>query len=134
MAEKSQAQWTEILGWGDEELEDLRFVAFSYIKQGQYDIAVCFFEALTVLAPKNAYDLQTLGALYLQKGKALEALSHLDKALKIEPTHLLTLLNRCKTLFLLGYKKQGIQQAEQLAKSSDSEIAKQASALLLSYA
>ncbi len=129
----SNTKWNEILGWGSEEMEDLRFVGFSYIQQGQYDIAISFFQALCILEPKNAYDLQMLGALYLQKGNGLAALENLDKSLKIEPNHFGTLLNRCKTLFLLGYTKQGLQQAEELKKCEDGEIAKQATALLLSY-
>src|SRR5580698_5821008 len=102
----SQVDWLSILGWGKDELEDLRFVGFSYIKQGKYDIATTFFEALVIFAPDSIYDLQTLGALYLQRGNNLMALNYIEKALKLDPTHLPTLLNRTKALFALGYKKQ----------------------------
>src|SRR5947209_3839602 len=98
----SNINWLDILGWGDEEIEDIRFVGYSYIKQGIYDVALNFFEALTILVPNNVYDLQTLGALYLQKNNALEALRYLDKALLLEPTHHSSILNRSKALFLLG--------------------------------
>ena len=57
----SQVDWLSILGWNKDELEDLRFVGYSYIKQGKYDIAITFFEALTILSPESVYDLQTLG-------------------------------------------------------------------------
>jgi len=129
----SSINWNDILGWSQDELEDLRFVAFSYIKQGVYETALSIFEALTILSPSNAYDLQMLGALYLQKGNALEALRYLDKALELEPLHYPSLLNRSKSLFLLGNKNQGILQARQLEHCPDPDIKKQASALLLSY-
>ncbi len=125
--------WLEVLGWGGDELEDLRFVGYSYVKQGRYDVATTFFEALVVLSPKNPYDLQTLGALYLQKGNNLMALNYIEQAIKLEPHHLPTLLNRTKALFALGYKKQAIVQAQNLEKSEDPYISGQASALLLAH-
>ncbi len=124
--------WLEILGWGSDQLEDLRFVGFSYIKQGQYDIALRFFEALDVLS-ENTYDQQTLGALYLQKGENLLALNTIEKALKVDPTHVPTLLNRAKAMLALGYKRQGITAAQSLVKNRDPNIANQASALILAY-
>ncbi len=86
----SQVDWLSILGWNKDELEDLRFVGYSYIKQGKYDIAITFFEALTILSPDSVYDLQTLGALYLQKGNNLMALNYIEKAIKLDaypPSH-----------------------------------------------
>lgn len=129
----SQVDWLSILGWDAEELEDLRFVGYSYIKQGKYDIAITFFEALVILNPESIYDLQTLGALYLQKGNHLMALNYIEKALKLDPTHLPTLLNRAKTLFALGYKRQALAQARALEKSTHEQIAGQAQALILAY-
>jgi predicted Zn-dependent protease len=125
--------WLEILGWGKAEIEDLRFVAYSYIQQGIYDIALSFFDALTILSPLNIYDLQTIGALHLQSGNGLKALDYLDRALKLEPSHTLTQLNRAKALFMLGYKRQGLVQAMDLEKSEDKAISAQASALILAY-
>ena len=129
----SDIEWLEVLGWGSDELEDLRFVGYSYIKQGKYDIATTFFEALVVLDPTSAYDLQTLGALFLQKGNNLMALNYIEKALRLDPLHLPTLLNRTKALFALGYKRQGLLQAKSLQKNNDPEIANQAEALILAY-
>ena len=129
----SQIQWMEILGWKQDELQDLRFVGYSYIKQGHYDLALTFFEALVVLSSSEVYDLQTLGALYLQKGNNLMALNYLEKALKMDPNHLPTLLNRTKALLALGYKKQGLSQAQALEKSEDPSIASQAEALVIAY-
>jgi len=129
----SQIDWTEILGWGNEEIEDLRYVAYSYLKQGLYDIALTFFNAIEVLSPHTAYDSQTIGAIYLQLGSSLKALDYLDRALKLEPQHLPTQLNRAKALFMLGYKQQGLAQAMYLGKQPDEGIAAQAQALVLSY-
>ena len=129
----SNTKWLEILGWGTEEIEDLRYVAYSYIKQGIYDVALTFFDALAVLAPPTFYDLQTIGALHLQLGNGLKALDYLDRALKIEPAHSMTQLNRAKALFMLGYKRQGLAQVLELEKSPEKEIASQASALVLAY-
>lgn len=129
----SDINWLEVLDWGKDELEDLRFVGYSYLKQGKYDIALTFFEALAVLNPKNAYDLQTLGALYLQVGNNLMALNYIERSLKIDPNHLPTKLNRAKALFSLGYKRQGQREAEGLVKVEDPAISDGASALLLAY-
>jgi tetratricopeptide (TPR) repeat protein len=129
----SNMNWLEILGWGEAEIADLRYVAYSYIRQGIYDVALTFFDALAVLSPPIAYDLQTIGALYLQLGNGLKALDFLDRALKMEPHHLLTQLNRAKALFMLGYKRQGLLQVLELEKKTDKEIASQASALVLAY-
>ena len=129
----SQVNWLEILGWKLEELEDLRFVGYAYIKQGQYDIALTFFEALAILSNEHAYDLQTLGALHLQKGNNLLALNYLEKAHKLDPNHAPTLLNRVKALFALGYKKQGFLQARLLEKHPEASISGPASALILAY-
>ena len=124
-------QWTEILGWGNEELDDLRSVAYSYIAQGIYDVALTFLSALVVLAPPTAYDLQTIGALHLQLGHGLKALDHLDRALRLDPTHVPSQLNRAKALFSLGYKQQGIAQALLVEKQAEKTLAGQASALIL---
>lgn len=129
----SDVDWISILGWGPDELEDLRLVGYSYIRQGKYDIATTFFEALVVLTPHSLYDLQTLGALYLQKGNNLMALNYIEKALKIDPTHAPTLLNRTKVLFALGYKKQALAQAQALEKNPEADIAGQAQALIMAY-
>lgn len=129
----SQIDWLSILGWNKDELEDLRFVGYSYIKQGKYDIATTFFEALVILAPESVYDLQTLGALYLQRGNNLMALNYIEKAIKMDPTHLPTLLNRTKALFALGYKKQALSQARALENCSQEQIAGQAQALILAH-
>lgn len=129
----AQIDWIELLGWGEEQIEDIRFAGYSFIKQGQYEHALKFFEVLAILPKENPYDLQTLGGIYLQLGNNLSALNYLEKALAHDPHHEPTLLNRAKALFLLGYKRQGLTQASLLERSSDSLIANQARALTLAY-
>lgn len=125
--------WMKELGWQKTQIKDLRTLAYSYIQQGIYAKALTILEGLLVLAPDTAYDLQTLGALYLQMGDGMRALDTLDRALKYDPTHLKTHLNRAKTLFMLGYRRQGLLQAKELEHVSDPAIASQARALLLAY-
>lgn len=125
--------WLGLLGWDNDQLNDIRFVGFSYIQQGKYAIATKFFEALTTLKDDEAYDLQTLGALYLETGNNLSALNYLEKALKIEPDHDPTLLNKVKALFQLGYKKQALEQVRLLQQSANKAVSAQAQALKLSY-
>lgn len=125
--------WTEILEWSEEDLENLRLMGYSYIKQGQYGTALKFFEALVVLSKDSIYDRQTLGALYLQTGDNLMALNYLEQAIKLDPSHGPTLLNRSKALLALGYKKQGLMQAKSLENHPESSIASGAAALSLAY-
>jgi tetratricopeptide (TPR) repeat protein len=127
------SKWQEVLGWTPEQLDELRFVGYSYVKQGKYDIALPIFEALVSLHPASVYNLQTLGAIYLETGKNLQALSTMEKALKLEPDHGETLLNRTKALFALGYRRQGASEARRLAAHSSKPIADAASALLTAY-
>lgn len=129
----SSVQWSEILGWDGEAIEDLRYLGYAYLKQGKYEIARSFFEALISLSGQNPYDLQTLGALYLEVGKNLQALNTIEQALKLDPHHAETLLNRAKALFALGYRRQALAQANALLKETNTLIANQASALLLAY-
>jgi tetratricopeptide (TPR) repeat protein len=129
----SRIDWRKQLGWTEEHLEEMRFAGFSYIRQGKYEIARPFFEALVVLDPESAYDAQTLGALYLQLGKPDLAIRALDRALKIETDHGPSLLNLAKALFMLGKKREGLKLAELLAKESDPRVANVAKALLLAY-
>jgi len=125
--------WLDYFGWNDLQLTELRSVSYTYVKQGKYDIALKFFEALIILSNEDVYDLQMLGAIHLQLGNHLDALNYIDQALKKDPGHLPTLLNRAKTLFALGYKKQAIAQTKALLITGEREIVQKADALLLSY-
>lgn len=126
-------KWKEALNWSDEQIGDLRFTGYSYLRQGKYDIAFSFFDALTILDPNNAYDVQTLGALYLQLGNPIKALGYLDTALKLQPNHPQTLLNQTKALFMLGKKEEGLKLAKTLNKNKDPAVANVATALIMAY-
>lgn len=129
----SDINWLEKLGWDDEQLEELRLTGFAYLRQGKYDIALDFFQALVVVEPNNLYDRQTLGALYLQLGKPQEAFYNLDYALKLEGDHTPTLINLCKALFMLGKPQEGLKLAEILQNDKDPKIASTARALILAF-
>ena len=125
--------WKQFLGFDNTQIDDLRYVGYSYIKEGHYHIAIRFFEALTILEPKSAYDFQTLGALYLQTNQLQYSLNYLERALRLEPTHELTMLNKLKALYLLGYQKQANKLADELIKSASLPIRTKAESLLLAY-
>ncbi|NGX60647.1 MAG: hypothetical protein K940chlam9_00113 [Chlamydiae bacterium] len=128
-----KVNWKEILGWGDEQLAELRLAGFSFLRQGHYEKALLFFEGLVVLDPKSAYDIQTLGALYLQMGKGLKALSALNQALTLDPKHEPTLLNKSKALLQLHRKQEALALANVLKMSKDPTIMDDAIALMLAY-
>ena len=129
----SKIDWQKKLGWGDEQVEDIRVAGFSYIRQGKYDIALPLFEALVVLEPNSSYDAQTLGALYLQLGQWEKAYKSLERALILDADHSPTLLNLCKALFMLGRKQEALKLAKLLSREKDSQISNVAKALLLAY-
>lgn len=129
----SKVNWLEVLGWTEEQIEDLRVTGFAYIRQGKYNIAQPFFEALIALDPESAYDAQTLGAIYLQTNQPEKALQCFDKALKLEADHAPTLLNLAKALFMMGKKSEGLKLAEILQNEKEPYIANTAKALLLAF-
>lgn len=127
-------KWMERLGWTEEHIEDLRYTGYSYVRQGKYDIALAFFEALAVLEPESAYDAQMLGAIYLQLNQPNKALQCFDRALKLETSdHAPTLLNLAKTFFSMGKKEEGLKLAQILKNEKNQTIANVAKALILAY-
>ncbi len=126
-------EWMKELGWNDDYLDEIRNVGYSYIRQGKYDVALPFFESLVVLDHNNAYDAQTLGALYLQINEAQKAIIYLDRALQLETDHAPTLLNLTKAFFAVGKITDGIRLAKILKNDHNPLIASTASALLLAY-
>ncbi len=129
----SQINWLEKLGWSEENIEDLRYTGYAYIRQGKYDIAITFFEALAVLVPDDVYDAQTLGAIHLQLNQPKLAMQQFDRALKLEADHGPTLLNLSKTFFMLGKKQEGLKLCHILKNDKDEMIANVAKALILAY-
>jgi predicted Zn-dependent protease len=125
--------WMEVLKWTEEQLEDLRYTGFAYLRQGKYDIAVPFFEALIVLDPNNSYDVQMLGAIYLQLNQPDRAIPYLNRALEIEVHRAPVLINLSKALLMIGRTKEGLELANALQKDRDRSIANTARALVLAY-
>lgn len=125
--------WMDLLGWGPDQLHNLRMVGFSLLEQGHYEKARIYFESLIVLDPSNAYHHQTLAAIYLQLDANDLALQSCDEALKIAPLHAPTQLNRAKALLMLGKRQEGIQAAKQLQYCTNERLANDAMALILSY-
>ncbi len=129
----SRINWQKKLGWTEEHLDEIRNAGYSYIRQGKYNIALPFFEALVILNPDSAYDAQALGALYVQVNEPQKAIKHLDRALQMEADHSPTLLNLTKAFFMCGRKEDGIRLARVLQNDPNPFIAGTASALLMSY-
>lgn len=126
-------KWVEALGWTEEHLEEIRHTGYAYIRQGKYDIALPFFEALVILDPTSSYDAQTLGAIYVEVNQPEKAIKFLDRALQIEADHAPTLLNLTKAFFMSGRKEDGKRLATILKKDKNPFIASNATALLMAY-
>ena len=125
--------WTELLGWDKEQIDEIRFFGFSLLREGKYERARLFFEVLLILDGTSAFDRQTLGALYLEIGENEQAVSQLDHALSLEPAHEPTLLNKAKALFTLQHNDEAIAIAERLQKSTNEIIANDAEALIMTH-
>jgi tetratricopeptide (TPR) repeat protein len=131
--EDEDIKWDELLGWNESQFSDLRNAGYAYIRQGKYETALAFFEALSVLNPEEVYDLQTLGGLYLQLGKPKEAYDTLNQTLQLDSDHAATLLNMAKALFTLGKVEEGIKLAELLEDDENRQVANMAKALIIAY-
>lgn len=125
--------WQDKLGWNAEHIEDLRYTGYSYVRQGKYDIALPFFEALSILDTENAYDSQTLGAIYLQINQPAKAIKYFDRALKLEADHAPTLLNLAKAFLMLGRIEEAVRLAQILKNEANPAISNVAKALILAY-
>ncbi|MGE3954732.1 MAG: type III secretion chaperone [Parachlamydiales bacterium] len=125
--------WLEVLGWTEEQLEDLRVTGYRYLSQGHYERALIFFDALVALNPDSLFDLQVLGALCLQLGNAVRALEVLEKVTLRDPVNEIALLNKAKALLILGNRREGLILARELAKEAGKPIKGYAEALVLAY-
>jgi tetratricopeptide (TPR) repeat protein len=129
----SEVNWCDILGWNANHLSELRATGYSFLKEGKYDQAKIYFEALVVLDPSSVYDIQTLGALHLLMGNLAEAIETLDKALVLNPDHAGSRLNRAKALLYIGKVPEGLEAARELIHCPQQDIANDAQALILAY-
>jgi len=123
----------ELMGWGDKEIEDLRYLGYAYAREGVYETAQSIFEGILAIEPDGEYDNQTIGAIYLEKGMNEEARVALERALQINPNHTDTVLNHTKSLFLLGRIDEASAKAKKLQGNQNMKIASEASSLLLAY-
>lgn len=129
----AKSNWVDILGWSEDQLDELRLAGFSFLREGHYKKALLFFEALVILNPKSQYDIQTLGALYLELNETEKALQTLEQALTLNPAHEPTLLNKVKALLIANKRSEALELANALATSINPSIANDASALILAY-
>lgn len=129
----SEVDWMNKLGWNEEHIEDLKMAGYAYIRQGKYEIALPLFRALVIVDPEDAYNHQTLSALYLQMGEPEKAMRYFDSALKLEGDHSPTMINLCKALFMLNKVDEGVRLANILKDDPNPAISNQAKALLMAY-
>ena len=129
----SKRDWLKTLGWTEDHTTEMRNAAYAYIRQGKYDTALPFFEALAVLNPNNSYDVQMLGALYVQTNQPEMAIKYLNRALQFDAETRTNTLNMTKAFFMSGRIEEGLRLAKLLQNDADPYIAGNASALIMSY-
>ncbi|KAM9977960.1 hypothetical protein ACTFIY_004555 [Dictyostelium cf. discoideum] len=110
--------WKEELDCSEDQMEEMRHIGYSYIRQGKY---------------KGVYDLQTLGALYVELDQPQLAIQSLNRALQLDGEHGPTLLNLMKAFFMCHRTEDGLRLARILQHDQDSFIASSAKALALCY-
>lgn len=125
--------WADVLGWKELQLNDLRFTAYIFLKEGQYETARRFFEGLVLLDPTNAYDWRTLGAIYLLMNNFDKAIETLNKAIEIDPQNGGAQLNLAKAYIYKGEREKGLEDAQKLTAFKDKVVASDAEALVLAY-
>lgn len=130
----SELNWLEIMGWDEGYLDQLRSTAFLYIRQGKYDIAKDYFHMLTVIDPEQSFDLQTLGAIYLQEDNPSLALGYLQKAKSLDPGNWTISLNYIKAMLSMGYQQESINLIEEFLRGcKDPFLRSDAEALKMAY-
>jgi tetratricopeptide (TPR) repeat protein len=125
--------WREVIGWSQDEIDELRAIGYSYLRQGQYKVAQTFFEALVVLDPANLFDLKTLGGLRDIAGDAPGAIDTFTQVLQHAPQDTFALLGLAKAELSAGKQTQAIERLRTLSTSSQKRIALDAQALILAY-
>ena len=128
-----QVDWNNILGWNEEQKQDIRACGYSYIRQGKYDIAIQFFKVLILLKRSTITDLRTLGALFLETGEFDQAVNYLNYARARDDSDIATRLNFAKALLRSGKTDDGLKLAQNLTSSTDALISRRAQALILAF-
>lgn len=98
--------------WNKDEIRIISEIAYSLAQQGCYEEAIVLFEGLLAIAPATAYFQAALGALHLRLKNLSRAISHLDAALKIEESDVISLVNRGEAHLLDGKIARARQDLE----------------------
>jgi tetratricopeptide (TPR) repeat protein len=80
--------------WDKDEIRIISEIAYSLAQQGRNREAIVMFEGLIAIAPATAYFQSALGALHLRLKDFPKAIEYLDAALEIEPSDIVSLVNR----------------------------------------
>jgi tetratricopeptide (TPR) repeat protein len=126
-------EWREVIGWGQDEVDELRAIAYAYMRQGQLKLAQTFFEALVILEPNSLYDLRTLAGLRDLLGDPQGSVTLYQEALTRDPRDPFSQLGLAKAQLAAGQATDALPRLQQLATSPDKRIATDAQALLLAY-
>lgn len=129
----SKINWLEELGWNEDHIEDLKCTGYSYVRQGKYSIGLVFFRTLMILNPSDPYNIQMVGAVYMQLNEPAEAVKYFERALKLESKHAPTLLNLAKAFFMLNRKEDALKIVQVLKSDKDDRLANIAKALIMAY-
>ncbi len=124
--------WCDVLGFQETHLDEIRYIAWTYLKEGKLEEAKRFFEGLIVLEPSNGYNWRTLGAIFLLQGDYNKAIEHCKKSLELEPNEESVQLNLAKAMLYLGQRDAGLDIAKKLSQGTN-RIADDAGALVLAY-
>lgn len=98
--------------WNKDEIRIISEIAYSLAQQGRYGEAIVIFEGLLAIAPATAYFQAALGALNLRLKNLPKAIEHLNAALKIEETDVVSLVNRGEAHLLGGDVEQARKDLE----------------------
>lgn len=113
-----------VADWNKDEIRIISEIAYSLAQQGCYEEAIVLFEGLLAIAPATAYFQAALGALNLRLKNLSRAISHLDTALKIEESDVVSLVNRGEAHLLDGKiarARQDLEKALEVAARKPSK-------------
>jgi len=86
--------------WTDEQSLLVADLGYDLTEHGLTEEAITIFEGLLALDPTLAWVNSTLGTLWLRAGDLDRARDYLQRALEIDPSNLLALVNRGEVSFL----------------------------------
>lgn len=104
--------------WNKDEIRIISEIAYTLAQQGRYAEAVTIFEGLLAIAPATAYFQAALGALHLRQKNFPKAIEHLDAALQIEETDVVSLVNRGEAYLLAGNVAEAREDLEKALQTA----------------